>query len=124
MWTPCKTKKERQQRIKDLLAVNDKAVERAVVAIYKLQTEAEKAIEATTDANNVGYSAFDAEIMSSFASRLLKGWPLTEKQMVIARKKISHYSRQLAEIAEGREKAYTTPQQEVQALSQPVKELA
>lgn len=103
MWTPCKTKKERQERIKALLQTSDRAVERAVVAIYKLQTQAEQAQDATTDHNGVGYSAFDAEIMSSYAKRLLSGLPLTFKQMAVARPKITRYARQLADIAEQRE---------------------
>lgn len=102
MWTPAKTKAERKAQIKDLLLTNDMAVQRGVVAIYKRQTESEKAILATTDANGVGFSAFDAEIMSSFAERLLKGWGLTDKQMKWARKIIVKYAGQLMAIADSR----------------------
>jgi hypothetical protein len=101
MWQACKTKKERQQKIKDLLAVNDLAVERAVVAIYARQTEAERQSESTTESNGRGFTAYDAEILSSFAYRLTRaGLHLTPKQMHIARTRMMSYSRQLAEIAE------------------------
>lgn len=92
--------------VKSLLSSNDAAVERAVVALWKKQTEAEKSIHATTDANGVGFNALDADLLSSFAERIsLKKLPLTEKQMVWARKKIMKYASQLAAIANANEAA-------------------
>lgn len=102
MWVPAKTKKDRKQQIKDLLLTNDKAVQRGVVAIYKRQTEAEQATQATREHNGVGYSGVHAEIMSSFAQRLLRGLSLSEKQLACARKIIVRYAGQLMEIADSR----------------------
>ena len=103
MWETCKTKKERKEKVKQLLATNDKAVYRAVVAIYRRQTDYEQVCDSTQETNGVGFSAFDAEILSSFAKQLLDGKGLSYKQMEIARKRIAKYSGQLASIAEERE---------------------
>lgn len=103
MWQPCKTKKERKEKVKALLACNDTAVMRAVVAIYRRQTEHEKVAESTRETNGVGFNAMDAEILSSFAKQMLSGRSLSYKQMEIARRRISKYSTQLASIAEAHE---------------------
>lgn len=100
MWTPCKTKKEREEKIKSLLLLNDKAVLRSVVAIYRRQTETEKMTFHTREENNIGFNAFDSGILSSFATQILEYGRLSPKQMAIARKKMVRYRRQLAEIAE------------------------
>jgi len=102
MWVPAKTKVARKQQIKDLLLTNDTAVQRGVVAIYKRQTEDEKATLATREHNGIGYSGVHAEIMSSFAQRLMRGNLLSEKQLACARKIIVHYAGQLMEIADSR----------------------
>lgn len=88
-----------KEEIKNLLSTNDKAVCRAVVAIYNKQTDCEKDCAETTDANGVGFNGADANILSSFAEWILKRGYLTEKQMVIARKKMMKYAKQLTDIA-------------------------
>ena len=103
MWQTCKTKKERVERIRELLKSNDKAVMRGVVAIYKRQTEEEKCYESTREENGVGFSAFDATFLTSIAKQVIAGYQLSPKQLAIARNKILRYTRQLAEIAAERE---------------------
>lgn len=88
-----------KEEIKNLLNTSDKAVCRAVVAIYNKQTDCEKDCAETTDSNGVGFNGADANILSSFAEWILKRGYLTEKQMVIARKKMMKYAKQLADIA-------------------------
>ncbi len=85
--------------IKELLDRSDLAVQKAVVAIYRFQTPDEQDCETTRYQNGMGYNAFDAEIMSSFAKWILSGKNLTVKQMAIARKKIKKYVRQLTSVA-------------------------
>ena len=104
MWTPCSTKKERIEKIRSLIMTNDKAVCRGIVAIYKRQTESEKCNESTQVHNGIGFNSFDAQFMSSLAKQLLDGKPLSAKQMAIGRNKIVRYSKQLADIAESRER--------------------
>tara|TARA_Y100000593_G_scaffold44225_2_gene84406 strand:+ start:367 stop:663 length:297 start_codon:yes stop_codon:yes gene_type:complete len=91
MWT--------QEAIKELLKTNDKAVARGVVAIYNLQTESEKIIGETSEANGVGFNGVDANFMSSIAQFYMqKNW-LSPKQIEFARKKLLKYSKQLTNIA-------------------------
>ena len=91
MWT--------KERIHQLLDQNENAVWRAVLAIYDLQTADEKNAMATTNANSVGFSAFDAEFMSDIAVKLRRGWNMSPKQLACCRNKIRRYHRQLCEIA-------------------------
>lgn len=104
MWTPSKTKKERIEKIKALLDSNDKAVMRGILAIYKNQTDSEQNFEATVEENGIGFNALDAQFMSSLAKQIIECGYLSPKQMAIGRNKIKRYSRQLADIAEAKEK--------------------
>ena len=92
-------------KIQTLLETNDRAVHRATVALYKRQTSAEQAEGQTREHNGRGYSAFDAEIMSSFAVQLIAGRTLSQKQMEIARKKLKKYAGQLLEVAKEKGRA-------------------
>lgn len=103
MWQICKTKKERIERVRELLKTSDNAVMRGVVAIYKRQTEEEQSYESTREENGIGFSAFDANFLSSIAKQLIAGYQLSPKQLAISRNKILRYSRQLADIAAERE---------------------
>lgn len=103
MWTPCKTKKERIEKIRALLRENDKAVMRGIVAIYKRQTDEEQSSEITREHNGIGFGAFDAQFMTSLAKQILSKGFLTQTQMAVGRNKIIRYARQLASIAEERE---------------------
>lgn len=85
--------------IQKLLDENPKAVQRAILAIYRRQTSEEQAYQTTRHSNGVGFGAFDAEFLSSLAQRLERGWDLSEKQLAFGRSKIKRYWRQLAEIA-------------------------
>ena len=104
MWTPCKTKKERQAKVKQLLLEKDKAVIRAVLAIYRRQTYDEQATQATKETNYQGFCAHDASTMSMYAQQILQYGGLTVGQIKIARTRMVRYSRQLAEIAEMNER--------------------
>jgi hypothetical protein len=98
-WTP--------EAIREKLATCDIMVERSILKLYEMQTEAEKVTERTTEHNGVGFNGVDAEIMSSFAQQLLRqknsvrpeGRRLSDKQRVLARKKLKKYARQLAGFA-------------------------
>lgn len=85
--------------IKALLTTNDRAVTRAIVAVYGFQTQSERSSKTTADLNGIGFNGADAEILSSFAEQIQKGRQLSERQMEIARRKIVKYSQQLANIA-------------------------
>lgn len=72
---------------------------KALLWIYKFQTEDEKRSDSTHVLNGVGFTGTDAEILSSFSKQLInKGW-LSPKQMTIVRKKIKKYENQMAKIS-------------------------
>jgi hypothetical protein len=95
------TKVWTKEEIKDLLERSNKMVTRSIVKIFEKQTEDEKSSEATNHNNGVGFNGIDAPLLSSFAKQILKGYTLSDKQMVYARKKIIKYANQLTKIANG-----------------------
>ena len=88
-----------KEAIQSLLANSDKAVARAVVAIYNLQTDEEKRSEQTLRSNGVGFSGTDARRGTYYAQYILRTGSLTGKHLELARKMTQKYWRQLAEIA-------------------------
>lgn len=87
-----------------LLIMNDRAVERAVVAIYNRQENDEKVSGTTHHSNGVGFSGADARKGSYYARWVLgeiKGVPmrLTGHHLDNARLMMRKYVRQLSEIA-------------------------
>lgn len=85
--------------IKWLLTMNDKAVERAMIAIYNLQTLDEQVSQDTRHSNGVGFSGADARTGSYYAKWVLSGRKLTGKHLDKARVMSYKYIRQLSEIA-------------------------
>jgi len=91
-----KSQREAKEIIQKSIDTNDKAVEKAIKMIYSRQTADEQTGMATVEHNAVGFSAFDAEILTSFAQQLIRGRQLSPKQMAIGRNKIRRYWKQLA----------------------------
>lgn len=87
------------EEVKVLLAESDKAVARAILAIYNRQTEDEKAIKETSESNGVGYNGVDANFMSSLAQFYQSKGFLTAGQVKYGRKAIMKYAGQLTTIA-------------------------
>jgi hypothetical protein len=85
--------------IQALIDTNDRAVMRALLVLYSRQTEAEQATESTREHNGRGFSAFDAEILSSFAVQVKSRGTLTPRQLEVARKRVRSYWKQLLEVA-------------------------
>ena len=88
-----------QEFIAQQMEKSDAWLYRSITAIYKWQTEDEKAIQATSHSNGVGFNAIDAHILSSFAVQIAQRGFLTVKQKMIARKKMVKYAGQLFRIA-------------------------
>ena len=88
--------------IRKLLEVNDRAVERAVVAIYREQTRDEQRSRTAKHNNGVGFNAADATLLSEYAERLLNGRRLYHFELAECRIRISKYARQLHTIAVAR----------------------
>lgn len=88
--------------IRAMLGRSNKAVEKAVVAIYKRQLNDEQRIHETIHRNNVGFNHADARKGSYYAAWVLEGKQLTGEHLVKARAMILKYGRQLADIANGK----------------------
>lgn len=89
--------------IRHLLATNDRAVERAVVAIYRRQTASEQRSRCTLKENGVGFNAPDARFLTDIAKILLRGEAISFHQLAECRARVTKYSSQLLDIAMERE---------------------
>lgn len=85
--------------IREKVGTDQRWAERAILAIYKNQTSEEQAIGDTKVHNSIGFTGTDGYILSSFATQLLRGRTLSEKQLTIAFKKMPKYAGQLCDIA-------------------------
>lgn len=61
-----------QDQIRDMLTRSDASVERAVVALYRCQTNSEQSARATTESNGKGFNAYHASYCSGLAQFILK----------------------------------------------------
>jgi len=101
--------KNSSEYIQFLLAKNDIAVERAIVAIYRRQTRDERDSNSTIEPNGIGFSGTDARLGSYYAKWVLSGKNLSGQHLIKARNMAYKYTRQLVEIATQKmeaEKAY------------------
>lgn len=89
--------------IQALLANNDRAVVRAVKAIYERQTDDEKQSEATHKDNGVGFNYADARLGSYYAQYIARKGTLTGHHLQKARRMMMKYWRQLSDIANAKE---------------------
>lgn len=85
--------------IKNLVQTNDIVLVRALIQLYDCQTAEEKSSCETTEHNGMGFNGVDAPILSSFAEFYIKRGFLSEKQMILARKKLVKYTKQLTLLA-------------------------
>jgi hypothetical protein len=110
-----------KESIQALLLRSDKAIEHALVRLYARQTLDEQASDDTKHRNGRGFTAFDAEILSSFAKQVIRsprpeGQKLSQKQLAICRRpasngtgfKLGYYWKQLLEEIEAKQ-AETKP---------------
>lgn len=92
-----------------LLASNNRAVERALVALYHRQTVDEQRTSTTKESNGVGFNARDAEYATYLARWVLSGRHLTGSHLERGRRIATFYARQLAEMSQTRAVPRTKP---------------
>lgn len=92
-----------KERIQRLIAENDKAVFRGILAIHARQTASEQSAEATIESNGVGFNYADARLGGYYADYLKRRGCLTGHHLEKARRMLTKYWRQLAEIANERQ---------------------
>jgi hypothetical protein len=94
------TLKAYREYLKKMLSTNRVWAAHALIQIYRRQTADEKAAQATTESNSVGFAAFDAEILTSFAEQWQRRQWLSDKQWEILLKRIHCYWRQILEVSD------------------------
>lgn len=77
-----------KDEILNLLATNDRAVERALLHLYEKQTAAEQAVGAASTTNGVGFTKAHATKFTSFAERVRRGQHLTQRQLEFCREEV------------------------------------
>ena len=81
---------------------------RGLLVIYRSQTKDEQADHSTKWCNRVGFTAYDAKVLSPLAQHLERcGW-LSPRQMGVVFRKMPHYARQLVDIARAKQKVGST----------------
>jgi len=88
-----------EYEIRTLLESNDRAVERAMIALYDRQTQDEKATSDTHHTNGRGFSGAHASKGSYYARWVLSGRKLSRHHLDNARRIALKYLRQLTEEA-------------------------
>jgi hypothetical protein len=88
--------------IEDMLRSNDRAVERAMVAIWERQTMDEQVTQNVKHSNNRGFSHWSARSGTYYAEWVRKGGRLTGKHLDKARKIALHHAGQLTDFANGK----------------------
>ena len=94
------TKKSQKEFLRKKLSSNRVWVEKALIKIYYKQTDDEQKMEDTREANGVGFSGFDGQILSSFAVQILHGRKLSEAQNAIMMNKMKKYWKQILVITD------------------------
>lgn len=87
--------------IETLINTSDRAVGRAMVAIWRRQTQDEQATETTRHHNGIGFSGWTARSGSYYAGWVLSGRQLTGRHLDRARRIALHHAAQLTRIANG-----------------------
>ena len=91
------SKKDMIEQLRQRLASNDRWALRALMRIYQNQTADEQCQETTIERNGIGFTGPDAEILTSFARQYQRRGCLSERQMIILRRRIPAYARQIVQ---------------------------
>ena len=91
-----------RDEIEGMLRTNDRAVERAMVAIWERQTADEQATQAVHHHNGRGFAGWSARSGTYFAEWVRSGRHLTGKHLAKARKIALYHAGQLTDFANGK----------------------
>ena len=89
------SKKQIEGAIREQITTKESQAVKAMLRIYEYQTVDEQINGDVCTLNGVGFAGTDAELLTSFCKRVLKGNQLSEKQLAILFKKIGKYAGQL-----------------------------
>jgi hypothetical protein len=88
-----------EEMIVELITKNDKALAKALVALYDRQTTDEQVAQDVKVKNKVGLNAADVYILTGIAKFYLQHGYLSPKQAIKVRQRIFKYRKQLTKIA-------------------------
>jgi len=94
-----------QSEIRVLLETNNDFLKRSLVKMYKRQTESEQERVYTNQRNWVGFNKPDGFKLGSLAKFYIDRGFLTDKQIVLVRRRLVRYTRQITDIANSSNKA-------------------
>lgn len=104
IWETFTNRRQWEEYLKTLVKTNDRALFKAIVLIYDMQTQEEKASGESVEENKVGFSKVDAKEMGIIASKIKNGKPLTTGEIAKSRNKMQKYWKQLMIISKGQMK--------------------
>lgn len=99
-YSKLQTKKERVAFLKEKLGNHSDWALRGLVTIADKQTEEELRSESTVESNRVGFTAFDAELLTSIANQYRSRGHVSIRQMKVVYKRMPKYATQLDKIAQ------------------------
>lgn len=99
IWDTFTNQKQWEQYLKGLVKTNDKALYRAIVLIYRNQTDEEQNKGQSIEDNYVGFTKWDAEEMTSIALKIIRKQKLLDGEVTKSRNKMQKYWRQLMAIS-------------------------
>lgn len=83
--------------LREQLSVRDNQAVKGLMTVFANQTESEQESGDTHYNNGVGFTPSDAPLLTSFAMQYKSRKFLSDKQMVVLKKKMPKYARQLIE---------------------------
>lgn len=94
-WEEFTNQKQWEDYLKTLVKTNDRALFKAIILIYDMQTNEEKSTGLSVEENNVGFSKVDAYEMGVIAKKIKRGDTLTKSEIAKSRNKMPKYWKQL-----------------------------
>lgn len=94
-WETFTNQKQWRDYITNLLKTNDKALCRAIVVLYEMQTDEEKMKGEAIEDNGAGFGKVDAAEMGRVARKIMHNQPLEASEWARMRNKVPKYWKQL-----------------------------
>lgn len=89
-----------REYLQQLIKKSDKALYRAILAIYNNQTDEERATGSSVEDNGIGFTKWDAGDMTAIAKKVAAGKALTPGEIAKSRNKMVKYWKQLMYISQ------------------------
>ena len=101
-WESFTNQDQWREYLQNLVRTNDRALVKSILVIYERQTEEEKHSGQTTEHNGKGFGKIDSEFFTQIVVQLKHGYPLTDRQIAVARNKMPKYWRQLMQVSKAK----------------------